>query len=73
MTDRWMDLQTERGQTEGSDFIGLTIKTKKMDGNDLSSGQYSVNKNIRFTTYVYVVIFMFRFKIYVSIVMHILL
>ena len=44
-----------------------------MDGNDLSSGKYSVNKNIRFTTYVYVVIFMFRFKIYVSIVMHILL
>ena len=73
MTDRWMDLQTDRGQTEGSDFIGLTLSTEKMDGNDLSSGQYSVNKNIRFTTYVYVVIFMFRFKIYVSIVMHILL
>ena len=45
-----MDLQTDRGQTEGSDFIGLTLSTQKMDGNDLSSGQYSVNKNIRFTT-----------------------
>ena len=45
-----MDLQTDRGQTEESDFIGLTLSTQKMDGNDLSSGQYSVNKNIRFTT-----------------------
>ena len=68
-----MDLQTDRGRTEESDFIELTSSTQKMDGNDLSSGQYSFNKNIRFTTYVYVVIFMFRFKIYVSILMHILL
>ena len=43
------------------------VTKKRVELNDLSSGQYSVNKNIRFKT------LMLRDQIYVIIVMHILL
>ena len=43
------------------------VTKKRVELNDLSSGQYSVNKNLRFKT------LMLRDQIYVIIVMHILL
>ena len=46
--------------------VSKFVTKKLIEGNDLSCGQYSVNKNIRFKTS------MVR-SIYVTIVMHILL